>query len=336
MLYVFCIQNFGYFLLDSFVSIFVFFENFSKNLFEMSEIAITQSTSSDLKSPKPIGTICNYPTPIPQASFIYQYSKPDEMKVNYLLIALLVLVLAIAGCSDKEGMTIGELQEGVESEDSSDESELVSEDESEESEEGTEETDDAESEESGESSEDDVTIESEDGERMIEVEPSPAEVEVQVQDGLTPVKILVESATFGTAEEGKLEEDVSIFSNVRCKIRGLTGDRAVGSSYPDDILSFTLHNRDDRDYFLGYYRRGLEFDDIPQYSLKLLINGRKIRDMEEKCGALVIKAGATIECRDVRTVMKTGESFTGRPNDNKLEASGVYMSSKTIFTCDAE
>lgn len=256
------------------------------------------------------------------------------MNANYLIIALLVLVLAIAGCSDKEGKTIGELQEeaaeDVEVEDESEDESETEESEESESDEESEETD----EESDES--DDITIESQEGERMIEEEPAPAEVEVQVQDDLTPVRIHSESATFGTAEEGRQKEDVSIFSNVRCKVRGPKGDRVVGSSYPDDILSFTLHNRDDRDYFLGYYRKGLEFDDIPQYSLKLLINGRKIDDMKEKCGTLVIKAGQTIECRDVRTVIKTGESFTGRQNDNKLEATGVYMSSKTIFTCDTE
>ena len=68
--------------------------------------------------------------------------------------------------------------------------------------------------------------------------------------------------------------------------------------------------------------------------MRILINGRKIDDIEQVCGALIIRAGQTIECREVRSVIKTGDSFTGRPNDNKLEADSVYVSSKAIFTCE--
>ncbi len=244
-----------------------------------------------------------------------------SIMASFLLFALLML----AGCADDtlKGKTLGEIQEGAAG-DAEQEAEAWPEEEM---------ANETESPDLPVAS--DVLIEPKEGERLVENE-STAPIVEELKDDLKPATILSESTTFGTAGEGKTAEAASLFANIRCKVRGADGDRALGSSYPDDELSFTFTNRDERDYFLGYYRKGMEYDDIPQYSLKLLINGRKIDDIEATCGTLIIKAGETIECREARSVIKTGESFTGRPHDNKLEADGVYVSSKAIFICDSD
>ncbi len=245
---------------------------------------------------------------------------------SIVILILFFLLLLFAGCADEElkGKTLTEIQEEAqEAEGNAGAVEAEPEEEMS--------KDEAESQDEPVVSE--VIVEPQEGERLIENE-SAAPVVEEMKDDLKPATILSESTVFEVPGGGKTVEEASFFANIRCKIRGSDGDRALGSAYPDDELSFTLTNRDEHDFFLGYYRKGMEYDDIPQYSLRILINGRKIDDLETICGTLIIKAGETIECRKARSVIKTGESFTGRPYDSKLEADGGYVLSRAIFACD--
>ncbi len=250
------------------------------------------------------------------------------MKKGSAALFAIVLVLFLAGCADDDlkGKTLGELREGAAGD--IDEEAINNEAGAEPEAEPGDETADP-----NESQDSDVVIEPQQGERLVENE-SAAPVVEEVKDDLKPVTILSESTTFEMPDGEKTAESVSLFGNVRCKIRGPGSNRELGSASADDEVSFTLTNRDERDYFLGYYRKGLEYADIPKYSLRILINGRKIDDFEQVCGTLTIKAGETIECRKAHVVIKAGDSFTGLPYDNKLEADSVYFSSKTIFTCE--
>lgn len=267
-----------------------------------------------------------------QATFKYHYHQIPHMKTwSAMSITIFaVTLLFLAGCAstnELKGKTLGEIQK--EASESDDEAAVDEDDNAMFEEVGNESTD------SEESLDSDVAIEPQEGERLVENE-SAAPIVDEVKDDLVPITILTESTTFKTPEGEKTMEAVSLFGNVRCKVRGAGSNRALGSASADDELSFTLTNRDERDYFLGYYRKGLEYADIPPYSLRILVNGRKINDLEQICGTLVIKAGETIECRKAHAVIKTGDSFTGPSYDNKLEADSTYVSSKTIFTCDEE
>ncbi|MBI4150426.1 hypothetical protein HY488_03410 [Candidatus Woesearchaeota archaeon] len=126
-------------------------------------------------------------------------------------------------------------------------------------------------------------------------------------------------------------EETSLFTNVQCAI-GTSAEESgyTGNTQSDDLLTFTLNNQDAHEYYLAIEKP----EDSPTSdSMKLMINGRRIRTAEEKCGSNYIKANEAFTCQNVLTVLKSGMSARGQELNNKLEANTRYYRTELIFKC---
>ncbi len=127
------------------------------------------------------------------------------------------------------------------------------------------------------------------------------------------------------------ENDRSFFSDVQCAI-GTSAEESgfQGNVQSDDLITFTLTNGYDHEFYLPIEKP----DDSPtSEAMKLLINSRRIRNADEKCGSNYVKGKESMTCKEVRTVLKSGMSVQGQNMTNKLEANTRYYRTELVFMC---
>lgn len=127
------------------------------------------------------------------------------------------------------------------------------------------------------------------------------------------------------------EEAISFFSNVYCVI-GTEAEEAgyTANVQSDDIISFTFTNDDEHEYYLAIEKPE---DSATSEGMKLMINGRRVRETEEKCGSNYVGANDDLTCNNIQTVIRSGTSIQGTPYSNKLETTTRYYRTQMLFTC---
>jgi len=159
----------------------------------------------------------------------------------------------------------------------------------------------------------------------IEDDDSPAET------AGTDIEVVSSKTKFGYVRKFNESVNSSVFSDVKCVIGTALEDAGyAANTAEDDEIYFTLTNKDAREYYLPLSKPS---NSPTNDYLKVLINNRRIRDVENKCGSKYIKPGQTLKCHLTGIVLKSGTSVHGQTMENSLAADSVYMESKLKFRC---
>jgi hypothetical protein len=162
------------------------------------------------------------------------------------------------------------------------------------------------------------------------VEPAPEPTQpvvtepVAIQpDQPSTVTILSERSLFTEYGKPAKEDPKSWFSGITCGEEQVTEYVAA----KDDTINFIVTNKAGKDLSLNYeeYRKSGQ-------TLRVSVNGRRVRDTQTHCNAEVIKAGESIAC-EAKVKLRYGKTTTGKVLTNTLASSGLGISSKVIFRC---
>jgi len=152
-------------------------------------------------------------------------------------------------------------------------------------------------------------------------EKAPSEATIlneKVREGRT-------SGEFNIAKgEGK-----SWFSGIKCTF----GDKTGSSTAKEDLLDFQLTNQGTKAYTLRYVTSMELLSNKALNPMRIDVNGRRVRNLKEACGAEELKAGETLNCKGAQVLLRSGTSKFGAELVNEVSARSQDATSRMEFKC---
>ncbi|MBI2147666.1 hypothetical protein HYU19_04275 [Candidatus Woesearchaeota archaeon] len=139
------------------------------------------------------------------------------------------------------------------------------------------------------------------------------------------VSIVSEETQTGSEFQGNKEiTPVSWFSGVSCQFN-------VGDGPYNDKLTFTVTNKGEKTYYLGYVRLS-ELDE--KTPLRVSVNGHGLRETaQDECSAVYLKPGESTTCTANADLRRTVVQQETNEVGNKLIADAAQTTSMMAFTC---
>jgi len=168
------------------------------------------------------------------------------------------------------------------------------------------------------------------------------EVRVEVPSEVEIVEQYIATKESATAQLQKVMDE-SWFGGINCHyMEEATGEVPLllkeeqteielETTEKKDTLDFTLVNNAPTALQLTYPEFGSEnyFD-----SMRVQVNGRRVRDIVDMCGGVeIMEPGQVIECKGVRTKLKSGTTYSGKELVNSVSVEGSGFKSKVVFKC---